>query len=238
MSGKEELKHHTLTIKLVLPSGDILITNCYIKVRSIHLVIGGNGLSVSSPHPARKKRTYTRLQYRLYGAQHKTNLAPREKADDVCKNISMSNDLNGNVQHFIDTVLQVAMLRILRNKRRHHRQYWSHTLEQVHEKQDSVREAIEQNTTPETEQHEGNLQLTKGLNVKTSNVNMKKESSKPWNLTRTQNEDTGIRHSRIIVFAKVRDEQLISTTLVRKRSIFWRNFMQGGKHNSNIRVQE
>ena len=292
-SRREELEHHT--VKLLLPTGDLLITNCYSPPASVlalhnvkieesrHLVIGDfNSHSPSWGYeemdtrgeevedwmmenrlvlvnqPDDKPTCYSRawkttstpdlaiatedihkltsraVTSQLGGSDHlpvilsisslgisEHSMEPswnfkranwklfREKADNLCGNISASNDLNRNVESLADAMLEAAKQSIPRGKRRHYRPYWSDTLEQLHEKLDSAREDMEQSPTPENIQRhhsaresfnqQKKAETQRSWNEKTSSLNMEKDTTKLWNLTKTLNEDAGIRYSRTVI---------------------------------------
>lgn len=132
-----------------------------------------------------------------------------EKADHHTKDIKCASDLNKNVQKFTDAILQAAKQTIPRGKRRHYLPYWSDTLEHLHSKMDHAREVMEQLPTPENLARHNNAkeafnqrkktELQKSWNEKTSSLNMEKDTSKLWKLTKALNEDTRAGHSKTVI---------------------------------------
>jgi ribonuclease HI len=124
----------------------------------------------------------------------------KEHMDHLCSSITNSQHMNHNVSTMNEAIIQAAKKSIPRGKRRDYKPYWSETIRKLHDDLDNARNIMEQNPTQENIQKHNTIKNTfneqKKIEIqrswfeKTSNLNMERDTSKLWKLTKALNEET------------------------------------------------
>lgn len=136
-----------------------------------------------------------------------TNFSNR--TDHLCTDINATNSLNQSVQLFTDAVLKAAKKSIPRGKRQHYRptgvilsngfiRTW--TQQEKPWNRTPTPENIEKHSnTKDNFLHQKKAEIQKSWNEKTSSLNMEKDTTQLWNLTKLLNEDTAPAHSKTVI---------------------------------------
>ena len=124
-----------------------------------------------------------------------------ELTNKYCKEspYSEKNNIHNNVKKFTSSILKAAKESIPRGRRQDYKPYWSDTMEELHENLTKTRENMEVFGTNESiaahsqarqlydeEKMKGNQ---KAWIEKTESLNLEKDGTKVWKLTKTLNED-------------------------------------------------
>ena len=172
---------------------------------SDHLPILLHLTSTQPPLTARKDPSwnYKRADWQTF----------KELTDKFTEDADMSQDksLNDNVSSLTNAILKAAIRSIPRGRRADYKPYWSSTIQKLHDQLTTAREQLERNPSPENNiayskarcefEEEKTKQVCKSWQEKTASLNMERDTTKLWRLTKTLNEDTQAARSPT-VFAK------------------------------------
>ena len=125
------------------------------------------------------------------------------------KNVINSDDLDTNVKHFTEAILEAAKWSIPRGRRQDYKPYWSDTMELMQTELNAARNTMEETGTKEAitahnrakvKYEETKTEETrKAWFEKTESLNMEKEEGKVWKLTQALNDDYQEKHRTTIL---------------------------------------
>ena len=123
--------------------------------------------------------------------------------------ISEENSLDQNVSILTNAILKAALLCIPRGRRADYKPYWSHTLEKLHQQLSKARNQVELDPSPANSSaytkardafdKEKDLQTRKSWQEKTASLNMERDTTRLWRLTKALNEDTQATRSQTVI---------------------------------------
>ena len=135
--------------------------------------------------------------------------AYREKAEKLCRDLEFSDNLHKNVELITKAILDSATGTIPRGSRKNYQSFWSPELEQMHSNLTSAREDMEQSPIPENIRTHNLLneefhafktkEIQKSWHEKTSSLNMERDTTKLWKLTRSLDEDTSCARAQTVI---------------------------------------
>ena len=131
------------------------------------------------------------------------------EADQSSHDISRDQHVNTNVHNLTQTILQAAKKSIPRGKRSNYKPFWSSQMRTLQIELDQARDKMEIDPTPENIGRHSTLlenynntkmkEIRNSWNEKTSNLDMDKDTSKMWKLTKTLNEDTARTQGKCVL---------------------------------------
>ena len=133
----------------------------------------------------------------------------KQFADEECMGLQLSEEnVNHNAVQFNNAVLRAAKKSIPRGQRRNYNPFWTPQLEQLQEAVNRAREDMENNPSDQNTAEyskaraeftrEKLLQTRKQWYVKTASLNLEKDSSKRWSLTKVLNKEAPSRSKTVL----------------------------------------
>ena len=132
-------------------------------------------------------------------------------SDRFCRDsdINEQNDINHNVTSFTLAILKAAHGSVPRGRRKNYKPFWSPELQELHSQLSSARNQMEKDPTPanisahsiarDKYDEEKEKQQKTSWQEKTASLNMERDTTKLWRLTKAINEDNQARYSTTVL---------------------------------------
>ena len=159
--------------------------------------------TLDQPETLRKEASwnYKKADWKLFA----------DLTDRYCRDadINEQNDINHNVTFFTFAILRAAHGSVPRGRRKNYKPFWSPELQELHSQLSTARNQMEKDPTPanisahslarEKYDEEKEKQQKTSWQEKTASLNMEKDTTKLWRLTKAINEDNQARHSTTVL---------------------------------------